>query len=94
MAKQQQPKTSGQRPNQKPNHTRTMQPMKSGGNQSRNIRQEKSPQVQKNGQPYVKKMHARRFYDYSLLFLIIFLTLFGLVMIFQNADGCGDEVAR
>ncbi|MCI8949125.1 MAG: FtsW/RodA/SpoVE family cell cycle protein [Lachnospiraceae bacterium] len=62
-----------------------MQPAR-GGNQSRNLRQEKSPPAQKNGQPPVKKMYARRFYDYSLLFLIIFLTLFGLVMIYSSSS--------
>lgn len=33
-----------------------------------------------------RKMRARRFYDYCLLFLIIFLTLFGLVMIYSSSS--------
>ena len=34
-------------------------------------------------QPQPKKKKPRRFYDYSLLFTIIFLTVFGLVMIYS-----------
>ena len=33
----------------------------------------------------VKKHKPRRFYDYSLLFTIIFLTAFGLVMIYSSS---------
>ncbi len=33
-----------------------------------------------------RKMRARRFYDYSLLFAIIFLTVFGLVMIYSSSS--------
>ena len=33
-----------------------------------------------------KKKKARRFYDYSLLFTVIFLTVFGLVMIYSSSS--------
>ena len=33
----------------------------------------------------MKKHKPRRFYDYSLLFTIIFLTAFGLVMIYSSS---------
>jgi len=33
-----------------------------------------------------KKVKVRRFYDYSLLFIIIFLTLFGLLMIYSSSS--------
>lgn len=33
-----------------------------------------------------KKLRARRFYDYSLLFAVIFLTVFGLVMIYSSSS--------
>ena len=33
-----------------------------------------------------KKKKAKRFYDYSLLFCIIFLTAFGLVMIYSASS--------
>lgn len=33
-----------------------------------------------------KKKKARRFYDYSLLFTIIFLTIFGLIMIYSASS--------
>lgn len=37
-------------------------------------------------QPQPKKKKPRRFYDYSLLFTIIFLTVFGLVMIYSSSS--------
>ena len=33
-----------------------------------------------------KKNRPKRFYDYSLLFCIIFLTVFGLVMIYSASS--------
>ena len=36
--------------------------------------------------PKKKKKKARRFYDYSLLFTIVFLTIFGLVMIYSSSS--------
>ena len=33
-----------------------------------------------------QKKKARRFYDYSLLFAIVFLTIFGLVMIYSASS--------
>ena len=36
--------------------------------------------------PKKKKKKVRRFYDYSLLFTIIFLTVFGLVMIYSSSS--------
>ena len=33
-----------------------------------------------------KKVKVKRFYDYSLLFTIIFLTMFGLVMIYSSSS--------
>ena len=33
-----------------------------------------------------KKKKVRRFYDYSLVFTIIFLTAFGLVMIYSSSS--------
>ena len=33
-----------------------------------------------------KKRKPRRFYDYSLLFTIIFLTVFGLIMIYSSSS--------
>ncbi|MEY8337472.1 FtsW/RodA/SpoVE family cell cycle protein [Lachnospiraceae bacterium 62-35] len=33
-----------------------------------------------------KKLKARRFYDYSLLFTVIFLTVFGLIMIYSASS--------
>lgn len=38
------------------------------------------------GKPVRKKYKPRRFYDYSLLFTIIFLTVFGLVMIYSSSS--------
>ena len=32
------------------------------------------------------KKKVRRFYDYSLLFVIVFLTIFGLVMIYSASS--------
>ena len=32
-----------------------------------------------------KKKKVRRFYDFSLLFIIIFLTMFGLIMIYSSS---------
>lgn len=37
-------------------------------------------------QPQKKKNRPRRFYDYSLLFTVIFLTVFGLVMIYSSSS--------
>lgn len=34
--------------------------------------------------PVVKKNRPRRFYDYSLLFTVIFLSVFGLIMIYSQ----------
>ena len=36
--------------------------------------------------PRPKKKKVRRFYDYSLLFTIIFLTVFGLIMIYSSSS--------
>ncbi|RKD31506.1 FtsW/RodA/SpoVE family cell cycle protein [Lacrimispora algidixylanolytica] len=36
--------------------------------------------------PVKKKNRPRRFYDYSLLFTVIFLTVFGLVMIYSSSS--------
>lgn len=36
--------------------------------------------------PKNKKKKVRRFYDYSLLFTIVFLTIFGLVMIYSSSS--------
>ncbi|MDF2888228.1 MAG: cell cycle protein [Lacrimispora sp.] len=36
--------------------------------------------------PVVKKKRPRRFYDYSLLFTVIFLSVFGLVMIYSSSS--------
>ena len=36
--------------------------------------------------PVKKKNKPRRFYDYSLLFTVIFLTVFGLVMIYSSSS--------
>lgn len=36
--------------------------------------------------PVVKKNRPRRFYDYSLLFTVIFLSVFGLVMIYSSSS--------
>ena len=36
--------------------------------------------------PKKKKKKVRRFYDYSLLFTIVFLTIFGLVMIYSSSS--------
>ena len=36
--------------------------------------------------PNKKKNKPRRFYDYSLLFTVIFLTVFGLVMIYSSSS--------
>ena len=36
--------------------------------------------------PKKKKKKLRRFYDYSLLFTIVFLTIFGLVMIYSSSS--------
>ena len=33
-----------------------------------------------------KKKKAKRFYDYSLLFTIVFLTIFGLIMIYSASS--------
>ena len=33
-----------------------------------------------------KKKRSQRFYDYSLLFTIVFLTIFGLVMIYSASS--------
>jgi cell division protein FtsW len=38
------------------------------------------------GRPVKKKNKPRRFYDYSLLFTVIFLTVFGLVMIYSASS--------
>ena len=34
----------------------------------------------------IKKKKPHRFYDYSLLFTIIFLTVFGLIMIYSASS--------
>ncbi len=36
--------------------------------------------------PKKKKKKVRRFYDYSLLFTVVFLTIFGLVMIYSSSS--------
>ena len=36
--------------------------------------------------PVKKKKKLRRYYDYSLLFTIIFLTVFGLIMIYSSSS--------
>ncbi len=36
--------------------------------------------------PVVKKNRPRRFYDYSLLFTVIFLSVFGLIMIYSSSS--------
>ena len=42
-------------------------------------------QTRIQGEAQPKKKRPRRFYDYSLLFTIIFLTVFGLIMIYSSS---------
>ena len=42
-------------------------------------------QTRLQGEAQPKKKRPRRFYDYSLLFTIIFLTVFGLIMIYSSS---------
>lgn len=42
-------------------------------------------QTRIQGETQPKKKRPRRFYDYSLLFTIIFLTVFGLIMIYSSS---------
>ncbi len=42
-------------------------------------------QTRIQGEAQSKKKRPRRFYDYSLLFTIIFLTVFGLIMIYSSS---------
>ena len=51
------------------------------GRQQRTRREEPAPQVQPK-----KKKRVRRFYDYSLLFTVIFVTVFGLIMIYSASS--------
>ena len=51
-------------------------PVRRGGKQVRYVQQEGMQ----------KKRKSRHFYDYSLLFIIIFLTVFGLVMIYSASS--------
>ena len=41
---------------------------------------------QRQAVPKKKKKKLRRYYDYSLLFTIIFLTVFGLIMIYSSSS--------
>ena len=42
-------------------------------------------QTRSQGEAQPRKKRPRRFYDYSLLFTIIFLTVFGLIMIYSSS---------
>ena len=42
-------------------------------------------QTRIQGEAQPRKKRPRRFYDYSLLFTIIFLTVFGLIMIYSSS---------
>ena len=43
-------------------------------------------QTRIQGEAQPRKKRPRRFYDYSLLFTIIFLTVFGLIMIYSSSS--------
>lgn len=58
-----------------------------GGQPARNRQHVRTgPGPQAAGVQVKKKANSRRFYDYSLVFTIVFLTLFGLVMIYSASS--------